>query len=53
MLPQWRLTGKFLSDVVRRLLAASVSTRQRQEADFRRVGRAGQGQLAATAGETR
>jgi len=32
---------------------ASVSTRQRQEADFRCDGRAGKGQLAATPGETR
>ena len=36
-----------------RLLAASVSTRRRQEADPRRDGSAGQGQLAATSGETR
>jgi hypothetical protein len=37
----------------RRLLAASVSTRRRQEADLRRDGPAGQSQLGATSEETR
>ena len=37
----------------RRQMAASVSTRRRQKADFRRDGPAGQSQLAATPGETR
>jgi len=41
------------SPLERVLLAASVSTRQRQEADFRCDGRPGQSQLAATPGETR
>ena len=35
------------------LVAVSVSTRRRQEADFRRDGPAGQSQLAAISGETR
>ena len=37
----------------RQNVAASVSTRERQKADFQCDGRAGQGQLAATPGETR
>ena len=35
------------------VMAASVSTGRRQEADFRRGSPAGQSQLAATSGETR
>lgn len=45
--------GKGLADAERLVLTASVSTRQRQEADFRRDGPAGHSRLVAYHGETR
>jgi hypothetical protein len=42
--------GKFRADHHGPVMAASVSTRRRQEADFVRVSLAGQGQLTVTLG---
>jgi len=50
----WAPTGCLLAALHQYpLLAESVSTRRRQEADFRRGGPANQSRLAATPGETR